>query len=588
MIELWLNGTKMVLDGRTVITQTRQNNDLSKGIAGRQISYTNQFKIPAEPNRTFFDELGLTGNTSIKPYRITTARLVVDGIELYNNGKCRIVKTIEDYYDAQILFDADILDTLKRLRLQDIDKALLWPAGTDAYTLDSYFDYRRVWQNRDDYAWTFPYRDGASDTLDSMVPFWKEKDLIVAILEGLGVPYNAPFLTTSDIEDYVFSPKTGGEVTDQVTAVPFSLELDETDLDYNQDVYAGSGSSEDYETLIAFSWSGEFTGTSLRIELETSFGGTLYDSGVLSAGVIGDTHDVADWPRNQEITLKITGVGVTDFSIQFEYNARRVTRTFSLNSLLPEWLQIDLLREVAMRYNLNIYEIDGVYEFKSMADILSDRANAQDWSDIFQGVIEEIYDTSYAQLNRATFTNSEEIGQDDNLELDNEHLTRQSDIFNSKYRYSQGEQLLYATQGDADTWIRPLEWVDDREVTLHKITWDITSYPNLTFGEQGPSYTYTGAAGTEVGQVYGANGEPTGARWANVFAANYEELRQTLERYKEMKVRIRLNPIDFKDIRMDRLVFIRQLGAYFYINKVADYRDGFANAYLLQLPTSFV
>ena len=137
MIELYFDNTRIHLDEKANISQTLQANDLTQGLSNRQRSVTSSFKIPVRPNLTYFENLGIPGNVSSKPYTTITARLVEDGIEQFSNGRAIIKKAKDGYFDCQIIIDGDLYDELGKKKLPDIAPARLWPKGESVLEIDS-------------------------------------------------------------------------------------------------------------------------------------------------------------------------------------------------------------------------------------------------------------------------------------------------------------------------------------------------------------------------------------------------------------------------------------------------------------------
>ena len=125
MTEVYINTERVdLVDGN--VTQTFQLNDISN-ISTRQTSYTNKFKAKKTPrNVKNFKNLGVVGKTPTKdtktfPYKTPDARIVEDGIELVYKGYAVLAQTNEKDYDLVIYGgEKNFFDRIKDLTIQDV------------------------------------------------------------------------------------------------------------------------------------------------------------------------------------------------------------------------------------------------------------------------------------------------------------------------------------------------------------------------------------------------------------------------------------------------------------------------------------
>ena len=475
--------------------------------------------------------------------------------------------------------------------MRDIPSSALWPTGTDGFVVDNYAELKEVWKNPSNYVFTFPIYGEREIT--KMVPYFKEKELFESIMDDTDENWNAPFLASENVSDLVISPN-----------------IDMSHV-YAPEIHIGSGSYEFYFRNAqpkSYNIYTQNTSKSVRLEMtladqnkanpvtdyprEAMFDYKIYNGEKVEkfGNLNNDINTTLDFIQSGSIRIEFyANTELSDESllnVDFSWRLRIFPlKELSLSSMLPNLTQLDFVKELIFRYGLSAHKINGVFEWKMIKDILTDRANAQDWSEFFQNEIEDSRILNgFAKENLVKFTNdkSRNVAA---MSLKNEHLPSEKEMFTSKYEYYEEKTpIFYKDVLNQDkTYLESINSVS-YPMTLCKANYNTSSFDMsyLDGVEDSPSTTdvYHGATDERVPVL----ASPQSILMSTVINTYYDELRQTMDTYCEKVVRIHMRPIDFRDIRLDKLVYLRQLGSYFYINKVANYKDGYAKAYLLKIP----
>lgn len=220
MIEVYINNNRIDLPLNTSITQTFQRSDVGD-LSKRKTSFTTKFKVPKTPNNVkTFTYLGLVGkinkpydsilNPNEFPFGKPTARLTESSIDLIKNGFAQVFEDNDDYYDLSIYGEErTFFEKIKDLTIQDT-----FPAsfnvnlkGTGVNSISSFYDTNDDFifctcQNSD-YVRSVYTIDGANITNPpnytwynptQMTPQFYVKDLFKYIFSYLGYTIQYPLL----------------------------------------------------------------------------------------------------------------------------------------------------------------------------------------------------------------------------------------------------------------------------------------------------------------------------------------------------------------------------------------------------------
>lgn len=247
--------------------------------------------------------------------------------------------------------------------------------------------------------------------------------------------------------------------------------------------------------------------------------------------------------------------------------ADMLTRDFS--EMMPDILQTEFIREVLFRYGLMFDKARNQAHlvFKTIKEVFRNRADADDWSDKFV----ELLDTEYTLGDygiRSYFKYAEKEGYSGNadgfFEVDVENLPQERTVAQSGYVVNQ--KINYF-----DNLVFPIfEYDQDDNIQTQEID------PTISTIEKGINASYqlsdSGGLGTTVS-------DPPYLRFKNLNYSKfipeyYSELKQIVNRAKVVTATIFLDAVDIYNLDFFKQVYIRELGANFYVNKVSDFISG--------------
>lgn len=212
MTEVYINNERVdLVDGN--VSQTFQLNDISN-ISTRQTSYTNKFKAKKTPrNIKNFKNLGMVGKTPQNqpktfPYKTPDARIVEDGVALVYKGYAVLAQTNEKDYDLVIYGgEKNFFDRIKELTIKDVypDTFLTYTAEGISNAIDRNDNYVFTVLQYNNYTRTFPNKDNAyppTTMYDTtrMTPQFFIKDLFRFIFEFMGYTVDYPM-----VDDFIFN-----------------------------------------------------------------------------------------------------------------------------------------------------------------------------------------------------------------------------------------------------------------------------------------------------------------------------------------------------------------------------------------------
>lgn len=628
MIEIWLNGVKVAIDENTKIAYTLQNNDFLKSISDVQVSYTNLFKIPLKPNINTFDQLGITGHQSTKPYDTMTAKIVDDGIELFSDGKAIIGKKQGDYLEIMVVFESGLFDTIKGSSIRDL-------------TLTSYNHDRTpaniATANSSDVGYRYftnlIFTAGKTDIdMLNLLPCLREDVIFDAILNDAGFTKTWSDEAETEIGDNFILPITG--VDDEF--------IDDIETEYDAEVaegetltgtFPGSAPYEiEYSTAV-FSKSVSASGTKyyrFRVHFNSfivnsitqAIGSELYVP-VFIIDFDGDTQEFNPFDptttafvmtateeqiflssgQNQpdkvkdfffrstttnpdfDIYLKVTSLAGApsanedfdiDYDIDFQVTTEFIsesdlTKAVSFNDILPDVDQATFLKESLTRYACSIKKdkLSNAVTIKRLENILADRANAEDWSNkIIEEISTEYQATEFAQSSKFNYADEQDGGI---MAVDNDNLENEKDVFNSIFGGDlAATKIAIMTQEIGD--LGEFESLESEEITS-KIGGAVTGSGTedlLAFG----SDTTTNVNSKELNEL----------DLQDNIDDHYPTINSIVERLEKTTFKIKMTKEDIYNFDPFKIKFLKQKGSYFYVGKIRNIINGIGTAELYKIP----
>jgi len=239
--------------------------------------------------------------------------------------------------------------------------------------------------------------------------------------------------------------------------------------------------------------------------------------------------------------------------------------------------QKEFVKDILQRYGLILSRnrIDpSIYELISMETLLDDTENAVDWSSKLISIDNESYDSGYAQQNRADYNYTKDTVpfMQGFLNITNVNLETERTIINGIYQIP-------------DSYVRPGALVLPGTTTPIPVysfpIWEIISDPNgdtienteakisiMRIRSNSQSTSYTRFDSNPQSSTNNKYLSLQNMSYQYFFDTYYSNFKKLLNSYKEVDVSLKLNLVDFRNIDMSKLVYLRQTGRYYYIDTV--------------------
>lgn len=600
-MELYLDGHRIELKANS-IAQTHQVNDLAE-LKNRQANFTNRFIAPPTPhNVAVMEWLGVPGNLSRMPYRKPAAKLVDEGIELISDGYAVVVGSNGGYEIKIYSGNISLHEELKGKRLNDLDyhdinhvvnlNTLEASFGNTTGYVHALADYGRM---------------GSSYFVADYVPaavyvhtLW-DKIFKAADFTYSGVIFGKPVFLNK-----VVTPVRGYEVRTEPDIVT-PLGSSNTNTIHIHEEMTGDG----IELQEYFSFSGTPAsmvnyGEHLEFQFnaicEIDLAGSLTVQngwasmqcflnekyvGAIESGILTRTLSLNVKPGDRfTILLIVKGdpkpgpdfFGYTDVTASVQMGFRKITggTLLEYNSLMPDKSQIDFIKDIMQRFGLMFRQRRNTkhYEFIEMQELLNDRAGAEDWSNKFISHTEDYTIGDYAQRNKLAYEYEEGVEPfaDGYMDVYNETLKDEKTLFTSIFTASQSSKQL----DDIDIYSVPL-W-ERKEDNDNQVTYEPkdTAFRIFDVVRREGKVFFKTAIGSNVQTLEGVFPylDFTPCHFQNSVDTFYPALNMVLDSAKKIKAQTLLDAVDIYNLDFFKLKYIEQLGCYFYLNRVSNYRKG--------------
>lgn len=259
--------------------------------------------------------------------------------------------------------------------------------------------------------------------------------------------------------------------------------------------------------------------------------------------------------------------------------------------IVPDIKQVDFVKEIMQRFAV-FFERDRAdphIVFRTAEDLFNDRDNAGDWSGKYAGHGPKSHDpgTLYAQVNRFAYKyedreKAEALARgslirdfrllpdllDGFMSVDNKLLDyKEKTVVQSLSNFAL--PLNLTDDGTVEVYILPL-FIDKNDVP--EVIPSVSKTMFFEIGDQTPTILLV------EGNIYDNDGTYTQLNGAKPFLrfppyqeyvdAYYTRINATFDRYKRINALIRLDDTDVYNFKFLKLQYVKQLGAYFYVNKI--------------------
>lgn len=510
---LFLNKRKLDLT-EDPITRKIQIGDISQ-VGERKSSFSYTIKAKKTSNNVeIFDMLGVSGNTSRKPFEKITADYVVDSVYLVLNGSAIIRETSEDFQINIIDGVRGLGELLGEKKISDLPFDDLSHVLTSQNYIDSY-------SNTDGFIYGIAnYGRGVSSSLkvERQAPSIYTHTIFRRIFESNGLSLQGDFFTqnekfisevvtpsrgyTVEFGNLESSPKGSlssnnvngydssndyieieekfnltGTVLDGVSVVGGDLLVEESgvhrlDINYNSYLYSGT-----YGNI-----SVRINGSS-RSYINLAYGSS--SSGEKSISFVAEAGDVVSFYLNIYSDFEGYEEGYFDVSynasFDLEVYLQEGGQLIQASDYIGEMNQIDFIKDVVNRYGLVLHPVQNTvnFRFKQLETVLNDREGAEDWTSKLSGIGSEKYVSGYAKSNKASYQYPEEIvvpNNDGEMLIDNENASSEGTLFSSSFEIPVTSSSLSGEK----TYLLPI-WGEESQATAEQITSLVYTEQNNNF-----------------------------------------------------------------------------------------------------------
>jgi len=588
MEELYFNDIKIELPENT-ISQTKQVNDIGD-VKDRQSNYSNNIKIPkTDKNVATFEMLGIAGNVTVIPYNEIKIKYTIDGIELISNGT-GIVKNTNDYYNL-VIYDGNInlSDTIGSKQLRTLD----WSSYNHQLTNATYVSGVNKTSG---YIYSFAdFYDGLGNiNIDRQIPSLFVHTIWNEIFTQNGLTYSGNIFTDADFKSRIFTPSKGYDTT----IVSGANVNQSTNIGNGNINYVDSVPTQHIDVVKSgtFTDSGDYVlnliGTINRDAADLVTITVKANNVVVFTKVLYNTSGINESTFNESLSLSqgngdTYSVEILTASEEFPHDYR-VFLNWNITTLsidiLPKYVNIDFATmfsdETQLAFVKDIMQHFGIlfkrqrntdnYEFTTIKELLNDTLNADDWSDKYSSVTNESYKSGYAQINYGKYiyddlnTNIEQTFADGQIDVSDVNIQATKTLFTSIFKasnFADGSLQYFkckAWELDDEEIIQPLE----NGLRLFKKTEELKTI----------SYGWSDSLSKITDTITVSYLDFTDQDYQSEFDNYYSEFNAVLNNYKKITINCNLSLIDIYELDFFKLKYFKQLGRYYYLNKVLSFK----------------
>jgi hypothetical protein len=597
------------------IARTKQANDIGS-LNNRQTNYTQKLKLPkVKETIVAFDNLGVTGNVSRKPYERNRVFLYNDDgqSEIYNGWA--IINSTDNYYNVTI-YDGviDFYKAIENKVITDIGVSELNHTKNTATVLNSWTassPYRYIVS---DYGGKTTFNDGVDDILniDYLVPSVNVKWLWNKIFSFFEFTYTGDvFLTEEFTNLWMTFPKglSNSEIVpeliytnDTFTAISaasdVSLYLVHTAPSPSQGSFLANSAGFTVPSNATYVFN---TIGSLTADFELQNDDIVFDvfmNGYIAVNPFNLSNDppVNLYPINTggDTLIPLQEGDVVYYYYRYEggqgYSSIanlniNLTLTYSLlqgdaidfENALINFKVKDFLNEVLWRFGLTPFKdkYTNNINFLTYSQLIQN-TNYYDWSDRFVGVKGESYMYSnYAQVNKLKYQYNDKESEynDGELVINNKNLDEETTVIASKI-YTRDLQLSIIFDDSYNVY--SLWDAQPKELTNGTIEINYKSKDKRFYflrSETVNKSIYIGSESLTEKQSISEMPRESYYRlpFQDVVQDYYTPIYGILNDSKLENILLRLDDNLVSNIEFSRLVYIKQLADYFLINKIPNY-----------------
>lgn len=600
----YLNNIELDLKG-SVIALTKQTNDLAK-LTNRQSNFTNRFTIPlTSGNIAAVKNVFLLGNQSTIPYQLNSFDLIDSdsGLHLIYKGMAVLNKTTKQGYEISV-FDG-IIEFYKTIE----NKTLTDLGLKELNHIKNIKTIENSWTQSLPYKYIIADYNGKLFTnqnylnADYLVPSALRSFIFNKIHEFAGYTFEGLiFMDELYTNDWITFPKP----------VPTTEPL--SDIIYNGlstvDIlstwYTGAGGVAytyylnyfpTFENNINFTV-GQIRNRltinkegaykiklSLNTIINNSF--SIQDETITHYNQYGIVKDIKVYPAPLGSTntficevndYLIFGSMTIKQNLYYQINIFIVLlQGFSVNfdTVLIDLKVTDFLNETMVKFGLTAYKdkYRNHLVYKKIKEVVVN-STILDWSDKFDEVQSESYTIGdYAQQNDFKYRYNNSLEQFNNgfFPIDNKNLKENKTVYNSIFFSPENDKTFLLGQyvNVYKMWDKNIQDNNTVEYKDLNSRYYAIRFENKVFSSQqtigsdllGGSFTFTNAPIESFARL----------RMKQIIYDNYFELGAIFDKAKFMIASMYLSAIDYQNFDFQKLVYIKQKGSNFIVNKISNF-----------------
>lgn len=602
---LYVNEDLVDLDARQVIAITVKAIEVGK-LDTRTVTHTNQFTVPHTANNDrIFGYVSSERSRSSIPYAFQSCKLIQNGIETITDGKL-IIKGYDNSGFKLNIFENmfDIFANLEGKKLADIN-----PLTNTAWGRSAMDTYRNSTDNLISAIIYWGKDMLASDYFTFFLPSFYYHTIVTSILENTGITLSGDLLTDDRFTDLVI-PFPGdsflypSHMVDPYWGKAYAAEaltigqvltgtrvVQVDSYYYGEDFFLNSAYYfEDYNfnatvnvliEFTSFTWN---SATFMEVEIVKN-GVTVLDNYTVAGGT-GSTLPLTltytgDFIPGDYVYLNIrsdvasvpNGVNTTTAAgwyLQVIVNQVVNTALVYWNLFLPDILCKDLLSDFFTRFGIVPKQKGGTLYLKTLEAILTDRANAVDWSaKLVNSVRPMDFTLSYAQnnnfdyvdtVNDQTFGRGVMVVSNDTLPFERTEFTT---VFENCEEYDGSGYQVASIPVFDNTSETVSEFVDAPGIKLLTLK-ARTTETSITF--------YTSPR-TDYSLGYFVDIDLTkDTRFSYFLTQFYGTFIDALQKNKVIVKQYYLTPMDIKNFDSHKMIYDGD--GYYYVNKISNFVAG--------------
>lgn len=604
---LYINDILIKLENSsTQFSRTLQVNDLAM-LSNRQTNFTKNIKIPKTPNNIMaMDFLNVVGNSSNKPYQKNNVKYFIDNNCIIYNGWAVINQSTENSYEITV-YDGniDFFKAIENKTITDVDVSELDHIKNLDNVVDSFTSTTKNYKYIiTDYNGKNTYTDSGTTTtidinIDYQIPSAKVSYIWDRIFSFTNFTYSGSVFSGDSFTNlYMTYPKP--VPTDEPIVTPISSQassIGSNTTDWFTFSFYLKCFPEPFDTPEADNSNGYIRikqNGSFRLKAEGNYYLNSQPNGSVRYYLFSETNVLKAWgvingQANESVILgcAVNDKLLLDSPLYFDNSYMgSVTTSLDLiigyetnfNEALIDFQVKDFVNEIMQRFGLTMFKdkYENHIEFLTLDEILQGE-NQLDWSDKFQGTYNEKYIlNNYGQKNFLKYRYNEENQKfnDGFILVNNVNLKDETTIIESKI-YSPDDGKGIGFIGDDKRvykfWNKEIK--DDNTVKYKELT---GRYYFLRSEDYVGSSMKIGSEKLNVFQTI-----------SNFPIANYDRLsfkeiiydyylpiESILDNAKVLLVDFYLKPSDIENFDFKKLIYVKQLGSYYLVNKISNFTNG--------------